>query len=106
MPSFAASFAATAASQDVVAVKAGKLLTISGPVLEDQVVMIENGRITQITAADGFEIPWTAKVVDASDKVVMPTYVLAHTTGGLAGINRQQVQARLGALEAEGGNER
>lgn len=83
----AASFAASVASQDVVAVKAGKLLTISGPTLENQVVLIENGRIKQVADADAIEIPWTAKVIDASDKVVMPTWVIAHGTGGMRGNN-------------------
>ncbi|MCA8973867.1 MAG: amidohydrolase family protein, partial [Planctomycetes bacterium] len=89
----AASFATTVASQDVVAVKAGKLLTISGPVLENQIVVIENGRITAIAAADGFEIPWTAKVIDASDKVVLPTWVIAHSDGGMGhGGNNESMQ--------------
>ena len=83
----AASFAASAASQDVVAVKAGKLLTISGPTLEDQVVLIENGRIKQIGKPDDVEIPWTAKVIDAADKVVMPTWVIAHDSGGMRSAN-------------------
>jgi len=83
----AASFAATAASQDLVAVKAGKILTISGPVLEDSVILIENGRIKQIAKTDAIEIPWTAKVIDASDKTVMPTWVIAHSSGGMRGAN-------------------
>ena len=81
----AASFAAS--SQDGVAVKAGKLLTISGPTLEDQVVLIENGRIKQIGKPDDVEIPWTAKVIDAADKVVMPTWVIAHDSGGMRSAN-------------------
>jgi imidazolonepropionase-like amidohydrolase len=88
----AASFAASAASQDVVAVKAGKLITISGPTLADQVVMIENGRITQIVPAAGFEIPWTAKVVDAADKTVLPTWVVAHASAGLPSGQNESMQ--------------
>ncbi|MCR9248349.1 MAG: amidohydrolase family protein [bacterium] len=83
----AALFAATAVSQDLVAVKAGKVLTVSGPTLEDQVILIENGRIKQIAKTSEIEIPWTAKVVDASDKTVMPTWVIAHGTGGIRGSN-------------------
>jgi imidazolonepropionase-like amidohydrolase len=71
------------AAQDLVAVKAGKLITISGPALSDAVVLIENGKIKTIGKAKDVEVPWDAKVIDASKKVVMPTYVIAHTSGGM-----------------------
>jgi len=79
--------AVSAASQDVIAVKAGKLMTVTGPTLENAVVLIENGRITKVGKAADVEIPWTAKVVDGSDKVVMPTWVVAHSQGGQRGLN-------------------
>ncbi|MEO6594007.1 MAG: amidohydrolase family protein [Planctomycetota bacterium] len=79
--------AAAATSQDVVAVKAGKILTITGPVIEDGVVLIQNGRIQKVAKAADVEIPWAAKVIDASDKVVMPTWVLANSQGGQRGAN-------------------
>ncbi|MBL8723813.1 MAG: amidohydrolase family protein [Planctomycetes bacterium] len=84
--------AATAAAlplcaQDVLAVKAGKLLTITGPTLENAVVLLQNGRITKVGAQAEVEIPWTAKVIDASDQVVLPTWVLAHSQGGVRGLN-------------------
>lgn len=85
----AAVFAAHAASQDTIAVKAGKLIPIAGPAVDNAVVLIENGRIKQIAPAAEVEIPWTAKVVDASDKVVLPTWVIAHSTGGLRQANEQ-----------------
>lgn len=72
------------AAQDLVAVKAGKLITISGPALSDAVVLIENGKIKTIGKAKDVEVPWDAKVIDASKKVVMPTYVVAHTSGGMS----------------------
>lgn len=75
------------AAQDVLAVKAGKLLPITGPALENAVVLMQNGRITKIGKQSEVEIPWTAKVVDAADKVVMPTWVLAHSQGGVRGLN-------------------
>ncbi len=74
--------AISVAAQDAVAIKAGKLITISGPPLENAVILIENGKIKAI----GKELKpaWNARVIDASDKTVMPTYVLAHTSGGLS----------------------
>lgn len=83
----AAALAQPAVSQDMLAVKAGKLLTITGPVLENAVVLIQNGRIQKIGKQGEVELPWTAKVVDASDKVVMPTWVLAHSQAGMRGSN-------------------
>lgn len=83
----AAALALSATSQDLIAVKAGKILTITGPVLENGVVLIQNGRIQKVAKAADVEIPWTAKVVDASDKVVLPTWVVAHSQGGQRGFN-------------------
>jgi len=78
---------APAFTQDIVAVKGGKVMTITGPVIEDGVVLIQNGRITKVAKASEVEIPWSAKVVDATGKVVMPTWVLAHSQGGQRGFN-------------------
>jgi imidazolonepropionase-like amidohydrolase len=83
----AALLAVSAASQDLVAVKGGKILTITGPVIEDGVVLIENGRIKKIAKTAEVEIPWAAKVIDAAGKVVMPTWVVAHSQGGQRGLN-------------------
>ena len=76
-----------AAAQDVVAVKAKKILPVTGPTIEDGVVLLQNGRIQKMAKASEVEIPWSAKVIDASDKVVMPTWVLAHSDGGMRGSN-------------------
>lgn len=76
-----------ALSQDLVAVKAGTIHTITGPTIKDGVILLQNGRISQIAKASEVEIPWSAKVIDASDKVVMPTWVLAHSNGGMRGSN-------------------
>ena len=83
----ATTIAIPALSQDLVAIKAKTIHTISGPSIEDGVILLQNGRIQQIAKASEVEIPWSAKVIDASDKVVMPTYVLAHTNGCMRGDN-------------------
>ena len=74
-------------AQDVVAITGGRVMTVAGPVIEDGVVMIRNGRIEKVGKADEIEVPWEAKVIDATGKVVMPTWVLAHSQGGLRGSN-------------------
>ena len=76
---------APVAAQDLVAVRAGKVLTGTGATMENAVVLIENGRITAV--GSDIEVPWNAKVIDATGKIVAPTYVLAHTPGGLSGGN-------------------
>lgn len=80
-------FAAPALSQDVVAIKAKTIHTITGPSIQDGTILLQNGRIQKIAKTSEVEIPWSAKVIDASDKVVMPTYVLAHSNGGMRGAN-------------------
>jgi imidazolonepropionase-like amidohydrolase len=73
------------AAQGPIAVRAGVVHTITKGTLEDVVILIEDGVITAI--GSDVEPSWQAQVIDASDKVVMPTYVLAHTSSGLSGAN-------------------
>lgn len=82
-----ATVALPALSQDLVAVKAKTIHTMAGPSVEDGVILLQNGRVKAIGKQDDVEIPWSAKVIDASDKVVMPTWVLAHSSGGMRGSN-------------------
>lgn len=73
------------AAQEVLAVKAGRVITMDGGDLGNVTILIENGRITKIGSQ--VEVPWNAKTIDASSSVVMPTYVLAHSSGGMRGGN-------------------
>lgn len=76
-----------ALGQDLVAIKAKTIHTITGPSIQDGVILLQNGRIKTIAKASDVEIPWSATVIDASDKIVMPTWVLAHSSGGMRGSN-------------------
>lgn len=78
------------AAQDVVAVKAGRVITMAGPDLEGATVLIENGKIKAI--GKDLEVPWNAKVIEALDQTVMPTWVLAHQSGGLYGGGAENLQ--------------
>lgn len=82
-----ATIALPALCQDLVAVKAKKIHTVTGPSVEDGVILLQNGRIKTIGKQSDVDIPWSAKVIDASDKVVMPTWVIAHSSGGMRGSN-------------------
>jgi len=67
----------------ITAVKTKVTITGSGPEIPGAVIMIEDGVITGVGPASKIKIPWNAEVVDATDRVVMPGYVLAHTSEGL-----------------------
>ncbi len=60
---------------DVVAIKAGTVLTMAGDPIEDGVILLLNGKI--LDAGSGLTIPEGAEVIDASKKVVMPGLVSA-----------------------------
>jgi len=73
-----------------VAVKAGRIITVSGADIEQGVILIEDGRIKQV--GKSIDIPWDANVIDASDKVVMPGFVEAHTFQGISTANEQVLE--------------
>jgi imidazolonepropionase-like amidohydrolase len=58
---------------EVTAVKAGKILTMSGAPITDGIILIKDGKITDI--GTGIEIPDKASVVDGGQKVIMPGLV-------------------------------
>ena len=63
------------------AVKAGRIITIAGADVKNGVILIEDGTIKAV--GTDLEIPWDAFVIEAKDRVVMPGFVLAHTSSGL-----------------------
>lgn len=71
----------SAAAQEVVAIKAGRIIPIEGDELRGGVILIKEGRIEAV--GKDVEIPWDARVIDASDRVVMPGLVEPHSSRGL-----------------------
>lgn len=63
------------------AIKTGRIITLAGPDIQDGLILIEDGIIK--TVGQGVEIPWDAEVIEAKDKVIMPGFVLAHSSDGL-----------------------
>jgi len=63
------------------AVEAGRIITIAGKDIKNGVILIEDGTIKAV--GTDVEIPWDAFVIEAKDKLVMPGFVLAHTSDGL-----------------------
>lgn len=69
----------SANAQDVIAIKAGKIITVSGPDILNGVVLIRGGKIAAVGA--NVLIPDGAKVLESP--VVMPGMVEAHTSRGM-----------------------
>ncbi len=63
------------------AVEAGRIITIAGKDIKNGVILIEDGTIKAV--GTDVEIPWDAFVIEAKDRVVMPGFVMAHTSSGL-----------------------
>ena len=79
---------ATPGLAEVTAVKAGKILTISGEPITDGVILIEDGKITEI--GTGIDIPEGAAVIDADKRVVMPGFVDASAPAPVRGDLNEQ----------------
>ena len=68
-------------------IRAGKLIDgVNAEALSDMVVVIDGERIVQVGPSAAVQVPPDAKVLDASDKTVMPgmvdSHVHIHTPGG------------------------
>ncbi len=81
-----AASASTAAANETVALKGGKLLTITHGVIENGVVVMQNGRITAVGGA-GTAIPAGAKVIDVSGMTVYPGLIDSETHLGLTEVS-------------------
>ncbi|MHC4316188.1 MAG: hypothetical protein ACYSW3_27410, partial [Planctomycetota bacterium] len=73
---------------EITAIKAGKILTISGSPITDGIILIKDGKITDI--GTGIEIPEKASVIDAGQKVVMPGLVDASAVQPVRGDLNEQ----------------
>ena len=71
------------AKDDVVVVKAGRIITVSGAEIEGGAILIRGGRIEAVGQEKDIQVPWDAKVIDASKKTVMPGWIEAHTFRGV-----------------------
>jgi imidazolonepropionase-like amidohydrolase len=70
----------TAAAQERLAIKGGKVLPVSGAPIENGVVLVRNGKIEAV--GKDVAIPSDAKVIDATGKVVVPGFIEAHSNRG------------------------
>lgn len=70
------------------AVKAGKILTVTKGTINHGIILIEDGMIKAVAKAADLKIPKEYKIIDASDKWVMPGMVEIHShMAGEGGLN-------------------
>jgi imidazolonepropionase-like amidohydrolase len=85
----AAKQAAPAAAQapaPAIAIRGGKVMTVTHGTIENGVVVMENGKITAVGAANSVTIPKNAKVVDATGMTVYPGLIDSFSHLGLTEI--------------------
>jgi imidazolonepropionase-like amidohydrolase len=75
----------------VIALKGGKILTISHGTIEDGVVVMENGRITAVGSTASTKIPANAQVVDAKGMTIYPGLIDSETHLGLTEISADKM---------------
>src|SRR5215813_9448972 len=74
-----------------VVIRGGKLLTITHGVIDNGTVVMENGKITAVGAANSVRIPANAKVIDATGMTVYPGLIDSETNLGLIEIEADQM---------------
>lgn len=79
-----------AAPAGPIAIKGGKLLTVTHGTIENGVVVIENGKITAVGPAASTRIPANAKVIDATGMTVYPGLIDSDSHLGLTEISAEQ----------------
>jgi imidazolonepropionase-like amidohydrolase len=70
--------AGAAEEKSVVAIKAGTIIPVTSPPIENGVVLIRDGKIDAV--GKEVQIPQGAEIIDATDKVVIPGLIDAFTT--------------------------
>ena len=63
----------------MIALKGGKVVTVTGSTFENGVVLVEDGKICAVGSADTIAIPQDAELVDVTGKWVTPGLIDAHT---------------------------
>ena len=67
----------SASSTEIVAIRAGNILPISGNAMDNGVILIEDGKIKAL--GQDVNIPADARIIEASDKFVIPGLIDAQS---------------------------
>ena len=93
---------AEAAEPTKYAIKAGKILTVTKGTIDHGIILIEDGVIKTVANAADVDVPKEYKVIDASDKWVMPGMVEIHShLAGEGGLNDMVVPTNPGLRIAD-----
>ena len=74
-----------------VAIRGGKLLTITHGVIDNGTVVMENGKITTVGPSASVKIPANARVIEANGMTVYPGLIDSETNMGLIEIEADQM---------------
>lgn len=72
----------------ILAVKGGKIFTMSNGIIEDGIIIIENNRIADV--GEHVEIPPGAEIIDAAGKIITPGLFDAYNQLGLIEVSQAQ----------------
>jgi imidazolonepropionase-like amidohydrolase len=89
-PAPAAHGTTATASNETIALKGGRLLTITHGVIENGVLVMQNGRITAV-GGSGTAIPSGARVIDVTGMTVYPGLIDSETHLGLTEISAERM---------------
>ena len=81
----------TSAQQKSVVLRGGKLLTVTHGTIENGVLIIEDGKIAAVGAANSVKIPKDASVIDVSGMTVYPGLIDSETQLGLTEIQAEEM---------------
>lgn len=85
------SFTIAQAAPKTIAIKGGKLLTVSHGTIENGVIILSGGKITAVGAASSTRIPAGAEVIDATGMTVYPGLIDSETHLGLTEIEADEM---------------
>ena len=91
----------TSAQETPIALKGGKLLTVSHGVIENGVIVLQKGKITSVGATSSVTIPANAQVIDATGKTIYPGLIDSETQLGLTEISAEATTNDLVELSDE-----
>ena len=77
------------AQEKPIALKGGKLLTVTHGVIENGVVVMQGGKITAVGSASSVSVPGDAQVVDVTGMTVYPGLIDSETNLGLTEISAE-----------------
>jgi imidazolonepropionase-like amidohydrolase len=78
------------AQQKPIALKGGKLLTVSHGTIENGVLVMQSGKITAVGTANSVKIPKDARVIDAAGMTIYPGLIDSEDNLGLTEISAEQ----------------